>query len=989
MKNIFKLSQQQESTSLSGPEVDNLISVVHEMFRRGAPTDFDDLGFNKNDWGCETMQYIMGINAGSAIPTDIAIDAVRRLNIYKNTQLHTFTDYKAMKAGIIRLIQSSTQTEDDDSLNYGDKIVQYTGKGQYGKEEFLIPQFGRGEKILINRGLRAKMQELSESGDSRYKQVSGSYGTDYPVFKAFSAVRSKVDHYDIHPDFMPEIAIVLDSKGYDVSQITSFGENQARPTSGTVQKDSINGLVLDGNKLTVDIGSYIPEIVSLIKNQPDRRYDSNTRVWDVFNPSVEFLKDLSSILEAKGFETEEVSGIVENLNNNQNAAEDSGEESGPLVEVYDVSEKTGGRWLMSVRYFGRRIDEDLNDQFKDVLKYNFIGFTKDINDDDAMRCSDEKFVPRGEVFIRGTMNDMFDFGLILKNRGFDVSMLRSVTSKLLSNGVIEKIKEKRKLDGFEDLESFVSTVKTYEDAFFAEKDTPDGDFYRQQIDGVSFLYSSNSALLGDSVGTGKTLQCVIAADMRIKHDKGKCIVVTVNSVVPQYMKEIEKITGVDPSEISDNPHSNAKYRVLSYTLFSKPGSREDVTNHLREEARSGDINVLILDEVHNVKNGNPRHRNANGDLKHRSNHTTFNIQEVSQYVPFVWGASATIVANKPIDLYNQMVAVNHKLGKIGYGKFKFEFDSGGVKEKLISADKLKEILLDQGVYVQRTKKSIRGDMPEQFVAEQDAVINTHDLDNSVRSRMSGYKNPNLPISAMTAFRTSVAEHKVPQSLAIADSVLSQGKKVAIFTNFNESADLLTHGLRAILEKYQIDGTVAQIRGNQRNRQQIVENFKSPNSTDMAIVINIKAGGTGLDFPNILKDVIVNDFDWSVAQDEQSLGRFYRINSQEDINVTYVIANSTLDRDFYQILDNKRRIAERIKKLSEEEMQMLNDGIRGRNKRLRELRDARHEALMEQEQLGGDKDIINNMGNQVIQDLNNPDILANSNKMMKNWFKRLK
>ena len=94
---MYKISQN-DSDSLSGPEINELIATVHMMIARGAPNEFDDQGFNKNDWGSTTMQYIMGINAGSAVPINIVSDAIARLNKYKNTQL---TNYDSLKSNII------------------------------------------------------------------------------------------------------------------------------------------------------------------------------------------------------------------------------------------------------------------------------------------------------------------------------------------------------------------------------------------------------------------------------------------------------------------------------------------------------------------------------------------------------------------------------------------------------------------------------------------------------------------------------------------------------------------------------------------------------------------------------------------------------------------------------------------------------------------------------------------------------------------------
>ena len=126
----------------------------------------------------------------------------------------------------------------------------------------------------------------------------------------------------------------------------------------------------------------------MIKNQPQRRYSKEDRehFWSVPNPSIAFLEELSSILQDKAYDTTEIKGIIESLESDDSEVQqvqDTDENQGPIIEAYDVSEKTGGKWLMHIPYPGaRKLGEFLNEQFKDVLKYNFVGYTKNINDDD-------------------------------------------------------------------------------------------------------------------------------------------------------------------------------------------------------------------------------------------------------------------------------------------------------------------------------------------------------------------------------------------------------------------------------------------------------------------------------------------------------------------------------------------------------------------------------------------------------------------------------
>jgi ERCC4-related helicase len=183
---------------------------------------------------------------------------------------------------------------------------------------------------------------------------------------------------------------------------------------------------------------------------------------------------------------------------------------------------------------------------------------------------------------------------------------------------------------------------------------------------------------------------------------------------------------------------------------------------------------------------------------------------------------------------------------------------------------------------------------------------------------------------MQAFRNEAAIIKAPKTVQEAIPTLEKGEKIMIFTDFKDSLETIQNGLQAYFDQKGKGEKAVVIRGGMRKktRREAIELFKNPTSNARAIVINIVAGGTGLDFPNIVTQAIVNDYDWSVSNDEQMLGRNYRINSLHDVYVKYMIAEGTPDEEYYQRLVDKKKIADVIHKMSREEDARLKDGERG-------------------------------------------------------------
>ena len=280
-----------------------------------------------------------------------------------------------------------------------------------------------------------------------------------------------------------------------------------------------------------------------------------------------------------------------------------------------------------------------------------------------------------------------------------------------------------------------------------------------------------------------------------------------------------------------------------------------------------------------------------------------------------------MIGNTPTDLYNELRAVNHPLGRMPYGEFRLRFDphDADLSMRLMAADELKERIIHSGVYLQRSKEQIRPDMPELTIS-------------SMRVRLP---NINMPDNA-TKRREQLAIAKVPQTAALMMRVIRRGEKAAVFTSFKASLNGLVKMLQEQMQAAGIAGRVATIEGQQPNRKDIIREFRNPASDFRAIVISTPAGGTGLDFPNILTDVFVNDFDWSVARDAQSLGRFHRINSQEPIDVTYVVAEGE-DAEGFNRLQMKKQVAEELRRLDQQEVDLLHAGIEGSDARVERLR----------------------------------------------------
>lgn len=487
--------------------------------------------------------------------------------------------------------------------------------------------------------------------------------------------------------------------------------------------------------------------------------------------------------------------------------------------------------------------------------------------------------------------------------------------------------------------------------------------------------------------------------------------------------------------------------------YKEGGKRVILTKYLEHIAKAGHLSLVILDELHSVKNGDPSNRDLSESLDHDQNFTTFNIQEVTENVPNVWGSSATVVANKPIDLFNQLRAVNNPLGYLEYDSFETSLSTSvpGMSGPQGTARAIRDNLVMEGVMLQRSKTQIwnkekareliliikektgiqltlmqsfnlvlmlqkhvdrpmnreaieKGLMdilklktktsyipkiidsimsfdensspivsvektlvsaggsvfdpwhPRQYikVSDTDSAISPvflKDFWRRIEQTIAEYgpevmKGRNAGKIIFTHYKYATAKAKVPYSLNEIKKHIQKGERVGVFTASTEAQELLASGINQIIselpERSRLKNKkVAIIKGHQKTeeRDMIVSEFKKDlrDSPYAAIIIQIAAGGTGISLENTADWSIFNDLPISVAQDEQALGRFYRINTIEDVVSEYIVS-TYIQRDinFWQKLQRRKIIAKEISTLSDEDRLLLQSGLTANNERRKKL-----------------------------------------------------
>jgi len=409
-----------------------------------------------------------------------------------------------------------------------------------------------------------------------------------------------------------------------------------------------------------------------------------------------------------------------------------------------------------------------------------------------------------------------------------------------------------------------------------------------------------------------TLQLIKAAALRMAQTNKPTLIVTLKPVQKQFAAEIVSVMGErEGGEISTDPLNPKKWTVVYYENFSA-GKRVD---EAVAKLSSAGFGIVIFDELHKIKHGRTK----------RSQ----NISKVVASIPTKWGASATVSSNKPLDVKNQLDMIGHPLGRIDKKKFKRDFAGEGVggmdeeEAEIVAAERLNKWLNLSGVYVRREKDELRN-MPKMTVRDDSSPIDQENFRGMMSTTLQGYKDPNLPISRLIAAREAIARLKTDETARrVLETVRSgEGKppaagKVVVFTNFVAAARMLVdkigEGLRRMNPDYRL---ITYLSDTKKKERDGVKKTFTDDPNAKVLVMSMRMGGTGIDFPNAAQSMVVNDFDWTPEAAEQSEGRIYRINTDHPVDITYVVG-AGLDRSLFDRVRRKREIAAIIQRYRRE------------------------------------------------------------------------
>ncbi len=414
--------------------------------------------------------------------------------------------------------------------------------------------------------------------------------------------------------------------------------------------------------------------------------------------------------------------------------------------------------------------------------------------------------------------------------------------------------------------------------------------------------------MADDMGLGKTIQ-VISLLLKMKEEnklKKPVLVICPTTLMGNWMKELQMFAPELDTVIyhGTDRQLDVKHDVILTTYAIM---RIDV-----EELKKQAWSVIIVDEAQNIKNPDTAQ--------------TLAIKMLKSDVKVAM--TGTPVENRLTELWSIFDFINKGyLGSLREFQKSYAIPIERFKEHS-RANKLKMSISPFVLRRLKTDKNVITDLPDKMVLNEycylskvQAVLYEKTL-NEMMQKISGFTGVNRRgniFKLITALK-QICNHpyqflksgemgrelsgKMEKCLDLVQSILDNGEKTLIFTQYKEMGDILC---KVIAQECNTDPLFFHGSLTVPQREELIDKFQN-NEDSKVMILSLKAGGTGLNLTSAT-NVIHYDLWWNPAVEDQATDRTYRIGQDKNVMVHRMITLGTFEEKIDEMLKSKKELAD--------------------------------------------------------------------------------
>ncbi|MEW5311445.1 MAG: hypothetical protein WDW38_003160 [Sanguina aurantia] len=413
------------------------------------------------------------------------------------------------------------------------------------------------------------------------------------------------------------------------------------------------------------------------------------------------------------------------------------------------------------------------------------------------------------------------------------------------------------------------------------------------------LYDNGiNGILADEMGLGKTLQTIslIAYLHQFRGIKGPHIVITPKSTLGNWCNEFKRFC---PVIKVIKFHGNAEDRESQRQIMNTPGLFDVVVTSyemvIKEKSHFKRFHwrYIIIDEAHRIKNEN---------------------SILSKVVRMLRTNYRLLITGTPLqnNLHELWALLNFLLPEVFASADTFEewfsIKDGGKEKEAEVVQQLHKVLRP---FLLRRVKSDRKWYAALLQKDIEALNGGADrskLLNVVMQLRKCCNHPYLFQGAEPGPPYMTGSHLVENSgkMVLLDKLLprlkERGSRVLIFSQMTRVLDILEDYCLYKQHGYcRIDGNTS---GD--DRESMIDNFNSPDSTKFLFLLSTRAGGLGINLATA-DIVILYDSDWNPQMDLQAMDRAHRIGQKKEVQVFRLCVENSIEEKVIEKAYKKLRL----------------------------------------------------------------------------------
>ena len=466
-----------------------------------------------------------------------------------------------------------------------------------------------------------------------------------------------------------------------------------------------------------------------------------------------------------------------------------------------------------------------------------------------------------------------------------------------------------------------------------------------QKEGVKFLLSNKKCILADGMGSGKSIQSIVAS---ICTNIDKILIICPASVKSTWKRELRYY--VDEKDITivngNNWGETTKFTIINYDILdnfytvptenvieevvtkdennntitkivtkTKKSTKKAVIEECMKNSRlfQEKFGCVIVDEVHRMVNNKSIRYQVIDDLFKRTR------------PPFRFLLTGTPMTNKPMNLYYILKLIDAEVTD-DY-RFYVKRYCGGKEMKLrtgkkiliandaTNLDELKEKI--KHVYIRRllsqmsdmVKKNI--EVKEYDLNEKQTIRYNELWDEYVKAQEEKGNNDSEAYRQLvegTIVRQYLAKEMIPNTIHLAEEIIDNDEKVIISCTYTEEVNELKKYFGKIAVVYD---------GKMTSKQKDKSEYEFMNNPKIKVFIGqIDSASVGLTLTAATK-LIFNSFSFSSHVLKQMEDRIYRLTQTKDVTCYYQVFTDSVSQHVYNTVLKKELMANSIIKSEDE------------------------------------------------------------------------